>query len=75
MGSQTMLWYSPIAALFFTMAGSNDITINGVFTDAAALTSTGTYNLVNGKFTANGSLPAGSQGLFAKFTRLQMGAP
>jgi surface protein len=57
----------------FTIAGSNDITINGVFTDAAALTSAGTYNVADGKFTANGSLPAGSQGLFAKFTRASDG--
>jgi surface protein len=57
----------------FTIAGSNDITINGVFTDAAALTSAGTYNVADGKFTANGSLPAGSQGLFAKLTRASDG--
>ena len=52
----------------FTLGGSNNYTVNGIFTDAGATTSAGTYTSVGDKFTANNTIPTGSQTLYAKVT-------
>ncbi|GGD83830.1 hypothetical protein GCM10011514_54780 [Emticicia aquatilis] len=56
------------ACPIFTLGGSNNYTVNGIFTDAGATTSAGTYVSVGNKFTANNTIPAGSQTLYTKVT-------
>ncbi len=51
---------------FFTIGAGNNATINGVFTDAAAMTSAGDY--ISNTFTPSPSLPGGLQTLYAKVT-------
>ncbi|WP_188771616.1 Ig-like domain-containing protein, partial [Emticicia aquatilis] len=52
----------------FALGGSNNYTVSGIFTDAAATTSAGTYTSTGNKFTANNTIPTGSQTLYAKVT-------
>lgn len=51
----------------FTYGGIFNGTVNGIFTNAAATTSAGTFTAPN-TFTPNGTLPFGSQTLYAKIT-------
>ncbi len=51
----------------FTYGDTYDGTINGIFTDAGATTSAGTFTAPN-TFVPLGSLPTGSQTLYAKIT-------
>lgn len=57
------------ACPMFSIGGSNDYTIDGVFTSPAATTSAGTYTLSGNRFVADNALPTGLQTLYAKFTR------
>ena len=56
------------ACPIFTLAGSNNYTVSGIFTDAGATTSAGTYTSVGNKFTANNTIPTGTQTLYAQVT-------
>ena len=56
------------ACPIFTLAGSNNYTVSGIFTDAGATTSAGTYVSVGNKFTANNTIPTGTQVLYAQVT-------
>ncbi|MDZ7896450.1 MAG: hypothetical protein U5N85_00255 [Arcicella sp.] len=56
------------ACPIFTLAGSNNYTVSGIFTDAGATTSAGTYVSVGNKFTANNTIPTGTQTLYASVT-------
>jgi trimeric autotransporter adhesin len=51
----------------FTYGGTFNGTVNGIFTNATATTSAGTFTAPN-TFTPSGSLPVGSQTLYAKIT-------
>ncbi len=51
----------------FTYGGSFNMTIDGIFSDASASTSAGTFTAPN-TFVPLGSLPLGSQTLYAKIT-------
>jgi Secretion system C-terminal sorting domain len=51
----------------FTYGGTYNGTINGIFSNAAATTSAGTFTAPN-TFTPLGTLPTGSQTLYAKIT-------
>ncbi|TAE41383.1 MAG: hypothetical protein EAY79_01310 [Runella slithyformis] len=51
----------------FTYTGTFTGTVNGIFSNAAATTSAGTFTAPN-TFTPSGSLPTGSQTLYAKIT-------
>ena len=54
------------ACPIFTLGGSNNYTVIGIFTDAAATTSAGNY--ASNVFTANNTIPSGSQTLYASIT-------
>ncbi len=56
------------ACPIFTLGGSNNYTVSGIFTDAGATTSAGTYTSVGNKFTANNTIPIGTQTLYASVT-------
>jgi hypothetical protein len=56
------------ACPIFTLSGSNNYTVSGIFTDAGATTSAGTYTSVGNKFTANNTIPTGTQTLYAQVT-------
>ena len=56
------------ACPIFTLGGSNNYTVSGIFTDAGATNSAGTYTSVGNKFTANNTIPSGSQTLYAQVT-------
>ncbi len=56
------------ACPIFTLGGSNNYTVSGIFTNAAATTSAGTYTSVGNKFTANNTIPTGTQTLYAQVT-------
>jgi hypothetical protein len=56
------------ACPIFTLAGSNNYTVSGIFTDIGATTSAGTYVSVGNKFTANNTIPTGTQTLYAQVT-------
>jgi CHRD domain/Ig-like domain CHU_C associated/Calx-beta domain len=56
------------ACPIFTLGGTNNYTVGGIFTDAAATTSAGTYTSVGNKFTANNTIPTGTQTLYAQVT-------
>ncbi len=58
---------NPTNSTIFTYGGVYNGTINGIFTNAAATTSAGTFTAPN-TFAPSGSLPAGSQTLYAKVT-------
>ena len=58
------------ACPIFTLGGSNNYTVSGIFTNAAATTSAGTYVSVGNKFTANNTIPAGTQTLYAQVTNV-----
>ncbi|GAB2639316.1 hypothetical protein GCM10027035_36330 [Emticicia sediminis] len=51
----------------FTYGGTFNGTINGIFTNSSATTSAGTFTTPN-TFTPSGTLPTGSQTLYAKIT-------
>ncbi|MBA4852405.1 S-layer family protein [Emticicia sp. BO119] len=53
--------------LIFTYGGTFNGTVNGIFTDANAITSAGTFIAPN-TFTPNGNVGIGSQTLYAKIT-------
>ncbi len=52
----------------FTLGGTNNYTVNGIFTDAGATTSAGTYTSVGNIFIANNTIPTGTQTLYAQVT-------
>ena len=56
------------ACPIFTLGGTNNYTVSGIFTDAAATTSAGTYVSVGNKFTANNTISTGTQTLYAQVT-------
>ncbi|MCP9754772.1 hypothetical protein EGI26_06295 [Lacihabitans sp. CCS-44] len=56
------------ACPIFTLGGTNNYTVSGIFTDAGATTSAGTYTAVGNKFTANNTIPTGTQTLYAQVT-------
>jgi hypothetical protein len=56
------------ACPIFTLGGTNNYTVSGIFTEAAATTSAGTYTSTGNKFTANNTIPTGSQTLYAQVT-------
>ena len=51
----------------FSYGASNDFTVDGIYKDSAALASAGTFTAPN-SFSPSGTLPAGSQTLYAKIT-------
>ncbi len=50
----------------FTLGATNNYTVIGIFTDAGATITAGTYSSVGNKFTANNIIPTGSQTLYAQ---------
>ncbi|MEA5461202.1 Calx-beta domain-containing protein [Arcicella sp. LKC2W] len=58
------------ACPIFTLGGTNNYTVSGIFTDAAATISAGTYNEATNKFTANNTIPTGTQTLYAQVTNV-----
>lgn len=58
---------NPTNTTIFTYGGVYNGTINGIFTNAAATVSAGTFTAPN-TFAPSGSLPTGSQTLYAKVT-------
>ncbi|MCP9764182.1 beta strand repeat-containing protein, partial [Lacihabitans soyangensis] len=52
----------------FTLGGSNNYSVSGIFTDAGATTSAGSYTSVGNMFTANNTIPTGTQTLYAQVT-------
>jgi hypothetical protein len=56
------------ACPIFTLGGSNNYTVSGIFTNPAATTSAGIYTSVGNKFTANNTIPTGTQTLYAQVT-------
>ncbi len=52
----------------FTLGGNVNFTISGIFTNAGATNSAGTYTQVDNVFTAKNSLKSGSQTLHAQLT-------
>ncbi len=54
------------ACPMFTVGGTNSYTVSGVFTSSAATTSAGTYTTTGNKFTANNTIPTGTQTLYAQ---------
>lgn len=58
----------PFACPIFTLGGTNNYTVSGIFTDAGAIVSAGTYVLAGNKFTVNNTISSGSQMLYAKVT-------
>ncbi|PWK29074.1 uncharacterized protein DUF11 [Arcicella aurantiaca] len=56
------------ACPIFTLGGTNNYTVSGIFTDLAATTSAGTYVSAGNKFTANNTIPTGIQTLYAQVT-------
>ncbi|WP_428665822.1 3-coathanger stack domain-containing protein [Runella sp.] len=59
---------NPTGTTIFTFAGSNDLTVAGIYSNAAATTLAGGYTQATNTFTHFG-LSAGSQTLYAKITR------
>jgi CHRD domain/Secretion system C-terminal sorting domain/Ig-like domain CHU_C associated len=57
------------ACTMMAIGATNDYTVDGIFTDAAATTSAGTYTLASNTFVPIGILPTGSQTLYAKYSR------
>ncbi|MFN3850520.1 MAG: 3-coathanger stack domain-containing protein [Spirosomataceae bacterium] len=58
---------NPTNSTIFSYTGTFTGTINGIYTNATATTSAGTFTAPN-TFAPSGSLPAGSQTLYAKIT-------
>ncbi|MER0439957.1 choice-of-anchor D domain-containing protein, partial [Emticicia sp. W12TSBA100-4] len=58
---------NPTNSTIFTYTGTFTGTVNGIFTNSTATTSAGTFTAPN-NFTPSGTLPAGSQTLYAKIT-------
>lgn len=58
---------NPSNTAFMTIAGGNDLAVEGIFTDSLAMVSAGTYSLATNTFTP-GTLPSGSQTLYVKVT-------
>ncbi len=58
---------NPANSTIFTYGGTYNGTVNGIFTDSTANTSAGTFTAPN-TFVPSGSLPVGSQTLYAKVT-------
>ncbi|MCP9768347.1 choice-of-anchor D domain-containing protein, partial [Lacihabitans sp. LS3-19] len=58
----------------FTIGGTNDFVIDGIFTDASATSSAGVYTALGNVFVAGNSLPAGSQTLYVKATQNDCGS-
>jgi hypothetical protein len=56
------------ACPIFTLGGSNNYSVSGIFTDAGATISAGTYTSLGNKFTANNTIPTGTQTLYAQVT-------
>ncbi|WP_460474422.1 Ig-like domain-containing protein, partial [Emticicia fontis] len=54
------------ACPIFTLGSSNNYTVSGIFTDDAASISAGNYTSAGNIFTANNSIPTGSQTLYAQ---------
>ncbi|AYQ30946.1 choice-of-anchor D domain-containing protein [Runella sp. SP2] len=53
---------------FFTFGASNNATVNGIYTDAAATLSAGSFTQATNNFSPSPSLPGGEQTLYAKIT-------
>lgn len=58
---------NPSNAAFMTIGTANNLVVDGVFTDALATISAGTYSLATNVFSP-ATLPSGSQTLYAKIT-------
>ncbi len=58
---------NPANLTFMTIGTGNDLLVDGIFTDINATISAGNYSLVTNVFTP-GTLPSGSQILYAKVT-------
>lgn len=58
---------NPANATFMTIGASNNLVVDGIFTDINATISAGTYSLTTNVFTPT-TLPSGSQTLYAKIT-------
>lgn len=58
---------NPANATFMTIGTSNNLVVDGIFTDVNATISAGTYSLATNVFTP-ATLPSGSQTLYAKIT-------
>lgn len=58
---------NPANATFMTIGASNNLVVNGIFTDINATISAGSYSLASNVFTP-ATLPSGSQTLYAKIT-------
>jgi parallel beta-helix repeat protein len=58
---------NPTNSTIFSYTGTFTGTVNGIFTNSAATTSAGSFTAPN-TFTPSGSLPLGSQTLYAKIT-------
>lgn len=58
---------NPANATFMTIGASNNLVVDGIFTDINATISAGTYSLATNVFTP-ATLPSGSQTLYAKIT-------
>lgn len=59
---------NPTNSTIFTYGGAYDGIVNGIFTDTNAGASAGTYTQATNTFAPLGTLPAGSQTLYAKIT-------
>jgi trimeric autotransporter adhesin len=59
---------NPTNSTVFTYGGTYDGIVNGIFTDANAGVSAGTYTQAANTFAPLGTLPVGSQTLYAKIT-------
>ncbi|GGD70809.1 hypothetical protein GCM10011514_38660 [Emticicia aquatilis] len=58
---------NPANATFMTIGTSNNLVVDGIYTDLATTVSAGTYSLTTNVFTP-ATLPSGSQTLYAKIT-------
>ncbi len=56
------------ACPIFTLGAGEKYSVSGIFTNNAATTSAGTYTKSINKFTADNTLPAGTQTLYARVT-------
>jgi hypothetical protein len=56
------------ACPIFTLGGSNNFTVSGIYTSIEGSTTAGTYTAIGNKFTADNSIPSGVQTLFARIS-------
>lgn len=59
---------NPTTTSIFTFAGGNDLTVEGIYKDDAAMMTAGSYNQMTNTYTPL-SVPGGTQNLYAKITR------